>query len=323
MLQLGVVGSGDVARRWYAPLISRLTQCRIVAISSSDGVSASKLAQEFGIGYACAGYKEVVERNDVDAVLICAPTDLHDPVARYALDRRKHVLVEKPLCGDYASTRALLRTASQSDTVFYPAFNNYFRDENAWLRALVLGGVLGQTELIDFHWYRKSRDPQPSWFRSKRRAGGGVLMDLGTHLIHLALSMAPERSSFRAFAHLKTRDSGDDAVDDVCMGQVILDNKCSISIRLGWDLEMAASTLVGLRVVGGRSVATTADYQGARTNGFAFMIEDFINHIEQGIQPDLRLTDDTMQTVQALYTSADTHAEVAGAFLGARKEIAS
>jgi len=233
--RVAFIGAGDVVRKAYLPAVSRRKDSRLVAICSQKGESANELATLYGIEKVFSGYDEVLQQEDIDTVFVCIPTYLHRRIAEAAMKYNKNILVEKPLCANYQDSHILLQRAFHYRKTFYAAFNNQFREENHWLNSKVLAGDIGEIELIDFEWYRTKRYEDKTWLYDATLSGGGVLIDLGAHLIYFALSLIPNRREYTAYCNNmshKVRPS----VEDTSVAMVTVDGKIMILVKLGWDI---------------------------------------------------------------------------------------
>jgi len=316
MQRIGIIGAGDVVRKGYLPALSRIPDCKVVAISSRHGESARELAASNGIEKVYANFEELLTRADIDSVFICTPTHLHREIAEAAMKRQLNVLLEKPLCTTYEDSRLLLRQAATYSGTVYVAFNTQFREENRWLKSRVLKGEVGKVELLDFQWFRADPRTDKTWLHDKAKSGGGVLMDLGAHLINLALLLVPSRSRYTAYCSNLTHALPDSSVEDTSASLIEIDDRVAIAIRLGWDMKMSTKSRVILDVFGGESQVSNKDYEGSGANGFGRMIHDFFRHVDARTSSDLRLADDTMQLLDALYRSSRSRSVVAGTFVG-------
>lgn len=298
--RIGFVGAGDIVRKAYLPALASRPGCKIKAISSQNGRSAKELATQYGIGRVFGGYEELLGQDDIDTVFICTPPYLHRQIAEAAMQRGKNVLVEKPLCTSYPAGQGLLQKARTYAGTFYVASNNYFREENQWLKSQAINGEVGDIEVIDFEWYRRRRYEDKSWLYDPALSGGGVLMDLGYHVIHLALSLIPQRTRFAALCK-NLRHEWQPGVESTAISMITVDDKISILLKLGWDMNLPAPSRVALRVCGDKACLSNQDYQGNKTEGFGQMIDDFFRRVETRAMPDLGLVEDTMLLLDALY----------------------
>ena len=183
--RVGIIGAGDIAQKTYLPLLSERDDCQIIGIYSRTKDPAIKLAKEFQIDHVFDHIDELLEQKEIDSVFICTPTETHAEIATAALHHSKNVLIEKPLTTIYDDDIALLRLAREKSKNFCVAFNNYYREENEWLRRKILGGSLGQVQIINLEWYRAL--PFPSFGSHQGKDPSGVLMHLGAKLLQLRL----------------------------------------------------------------------------------------------------------------------------------------
>ncbi|MBI4445915.1 MAG: Gfo/Idh/MocA family oxidoreductase [Acidobacteria bacterium] len=311
--QIGLIGAGDVVEKAYLPILLRRADCNVIAICSRTGRSAVRLAERWSIPHICADHQDLLSKN-VDTVFICTPTHTHRLMATDAVAAGKNVLVEKPLCTSYPEACELLDLAARHSGTFYTAFNNAFREENRWLMSRVLPGELGILELLDFEWYRTRRYREKLWLYDRELSGGGVLMDLGCHLIHLGLSLIPQRLCYRAYCRIKSHNLTGSVLDDTATATISINDSVEIVLKLGWDMKMSAKSRVRLEVFGSEGSASNQDYDGEKSDGFSAMIEDFLQHVREGSHPDLSVVYDSMKLLHALYTSAETNGTVEGEF---------
>jgi predicted dehydrogenase len=323
--KVAFIGAGDVVRRSYLPALAQRSDCTVVGVCSQSIQSAREVANQYGIEQVFATYQELLLQPEIDTVFICTPTYLHRPMAEAAIAQQKHILVEKPLCATYQDSQALLKQAAGYSKTFYVAFNNQFRGENQWLKHQVQAGKAGKIELIDFAWYRTKRYEAKAWLYRPEQSGGGVLIDLGAHLIHFALSLLPDRHEFTAYGHTISHQPNVSSVEDTAIGMVTVDSQTTILIKLGWAMQLATPSMVTLEVLGPGGRFSNRDYQAVeanikKTSGFEPLLEEFFRHIEAGTRPDLYLVDDTMLVLDKLYQSSQTGASLNGNFCGARNE---
>jgi predicted dehydrogenase len=203
--------------------------------------------------------------------------------------------------------------------VFDVTFNNRRREENLWLTERATSGVLGAIELIDIEWLRTKRQPLQPWLTKKALAGGGVMADLGSHMIITALAMLPARRTFRAQCHSRSYGSAGSDVEDLANAVIAVDGETVVNVRVGWDMHLPKSTQVNIAVYGRNGSARNSDFDGAKSDGYGCIFEDFLGAIDGGPRPDLGLVDDTMNALAALYQSAARNGEpVDGTFQAGR-----
>ena len=191
-LSAGVVGLGWAGRTHIESYLE-LDAVHVVAVADLDSERRSQAAQDYAIPNTYADYEELVGREDLDIVSIATPNYLHAPVSIAALNGGKHVLCEKPLARSSAEARSMVEAAERAGRVLKVAFNHRARPDVEVLKRQIDAGNLGQIYHAKAYWLRRSGIPGlGSWFTNKDMAGGGPLLDLGVHVLDMALYLMGE-----------------------------------------------------------------------------------------------------------------------------------
>ena len=178
-LRVGVIGYGYTGKI-HAQACLAQDGARLAAIADADSDRLKDLPP--GVR-ACRSYEELVE-SGVDAVSICLPTHLHCKVAVDALERGKHVLVEKPIAVSVEEAERMLRAAKAAGRVLYVGMTHRFYPELREAKKLVDDGAIGSIvacndcalEHIGFL-------NTPPWYMEKKFSGGGPALTSGIHLV--------------------------------------------------------------------------------------------------------------------------------------------
>jgi predicted dehydrogenase len=166
---------------------------RVVALADADAASlAAARAAAPSSAQAVSDYRHVLDMPDVDAVLIALPPALHAEAAIGALQRGRHVYIEKPLATSLADARRVLaasdEAAHDADAARRPVammgFNYRWNPLIQQARARIAAGMIGQPVALRTVFSTPTRK-LPQWKRH-REAGGGVLLELAVHHIDLA-----------------------------------------------------------------------------------------------------------------------------------------
>jgi predicted dehydrogenase len=182
-----VVGCGGHATVYQLPALRRCPRATVVALVDSDMAAARRLARRFRAGEPYDNHRALVGR--VDAALVATPNGTHRAIAGELLENGIHVLCEKPLCTTSADIEQLLSTAARSGARLMAAHCLRFAPGIAMLQRVVLAGRLGSVrEIVGSLGSPYRPAAHRTDFRKDRRlSGGGVLIDLGIHLIDLAI----------------------------------------------------------------------------------------------------------------------------------------
>lgn len=191
-LRVGVVGLGYAGGRHLAGY-AELPDVEVIALAGLETDRLEKMATEHGIPHRYEHWEDLLARDDLDVVSVCTPTFLHAPIAIAALRGGRHVLCEKPLARSCAEAEQMVRAAREAGRVLDVVFNYRHRGDVEALRRYVEAGTLGRIYHAKASWLRRSGIPTiGSWFTNKEMAGGGPLIDIGVHILDLALYLLDE-----------------------------------------------------------------------------------------------------------------------------------
>jgi predicted dehydrogenase len=234
-VRVGVLGLGAIAQVVHLPVITELENVQLVAVCDADHAKAKAIAARFGIPRVHRTDDEVFRADDIDAIVICTPSHLHESQSIAALEGGKHVLVEKPLALDAAAAERVVRAAESAGRTLMVAMNNRYRPDTMALKPFAEGGELGEIFLIRGAWLnRKMRLVRPTWRHRKRTAGGGAMMDLGVQLLDLCMWMLGFPRVHSVISHMHQGETME--VEDTAALLLRLENSAGISITVSWSL---------------------------------------------------------------------------------------
>jgi dTDP-3,4-didehydro-2,6-dideoxy-alpha-D-glucose 3-reductase len=181
-VRFGVLGCSEIAWRRTLPAVASCPSTVVQAVASRDPAKARRFADRFDC--AVAGYDELLERDDVDAVYLPLPASLHAPWGRRVLQAGKHLLVEKPAATCAADFSDLVRLAGEQGVVVRENFTFLQHSQHARVRQLVSSGRLGALRSLSAAF---CFPPLPDGdIRYDAALGGGALFDAGVYPIRLA-----------------------------------------------------------------------------------------------------------------------------------------
>lgn len=196
-LRAGVVGFGWAGRQ-HMDAYARHPDVDLVAIAGLEDDLRADLGQLHAIAESeqHRGYQEMIDGAGLDVISIATPTALHAPIAVAALDAGVHVLSEKPLAESAERAAAMVAAAHANDRVLDVSFNHRRRGDVKALKQLVDDGLLGEIYYAKAGWLRRAGIPGlGTWFTQRSLAGGGPLMDIGVHMLDMALHLMGEPSA--------------------------------------------------------------------------------------------------------------------------------
>lgn len=236
-LKIGLVGVGGTAQVNHIPALMKVEGLELVGLVDRDLEKAQRVAQKFGIPVSGNRIEVLLDRDDLDAVDICTPNFLHAPMAVAALEAGKHVLCERPLARSGEEAAAMVKAARKADRVLMCAVQHRFRPDAQLLRKFVDKGDLGDVFLAKAGWLRQKAEwDSDEWRRTKRESGGGVVLDLGFHMLDLALFVLgqPKVESVTASVHRSRKGE----VEDSATAFFRLAGGAALTLELTWGLLM-------------------------------------------------------------------------------------
>jgi len=197
-LNVGIVGCGVIGQR----RAQHLAGARLLHCTDTDLPRASQLA---AVSQGCSfgsDWRELLDRTDIDAVLVATPPDVQARIVRDAVSAGKHVLVEKPAARNVDELHGLPQLAARCNVRVRVGFNHRYHRAFQQARRLVDSGVLGQLLFVRARYGHGGRLGYASeWRAEPQRSGGGELLDQGVHLIDLARWFLGEFEEVSGFAH--------------------------------------------------------------------------------------------------------------------------
>ncbi|GAA3667369.1 Gfo/Idh/MocA family protein [Microbacterium marinilacus] len=250
-IRTAIIGFGTGGRVFHAPLIASDPRFEIVAIVTRDPGRASAAA-EYASAEVIADPERVLSRNDLDLVVITSPNETHAALARRAIAARIPVVVDKPLGVSSAEARALVDEAEAAGVPLTVFQNRRWDGDFLTLRRQIDDGVLGEVHQFDsaFEWWAPQLTDR--WKDTAiPEAGGGILFDLGPHLIDQALQLFGD--VVEVHAELDRRRLGARSDDDSFLS---LTHESGVRSRL-WMSATAPANRPRFRVVGSQAVFTS------------------------------------------------------------------
>ena len=177
-MRFGIIGAGRIGKIHAANVAAR-RDCEVRLIADADPAAAKALAE--ATGGRVAEIDAILASADIDAVAICAPTDMHADLIERAARARKAIFCEKPVDLDAARVRACLDVVTQTGAALMVGFNRRFDPNFAALQKRLRDGAIGALEIVAI----TSRDPGPPPVSYIARSGG-LFRDMMIHDFDMA-----------------------------------------------------------------------------------------------------------------------------------------
>lgn len=232
--RVGIIGLGGIAQLVHLPILKKLNSVEISAVAEINKNRLKTIADKFSIKDRYTDYHAMLEKADIDAVIVATPTNTHHEIALDCLNSKKHLLIEKPVATTLAETKEICKTSKESGKFTMVGMNARFRPDAMLLKSLINSGELGNIFYIRAGWARKQSSNE-NWFSKKKIAGGGAIIDLGIVLLDLSMWLLsyPELKSVSVQKyHHRTK-----GVEDSAVGFVRFGNSAVINFDVSWSFH--------------------------------------------------------------------------------------
>ena len=328
-VRVGLVGVGAVPQTAHLPILSKMRGADLVALCDNDGVKARAIGERFGGPAIYTDIEDLLELEQLDAVIIATPNHLHEPHVLAALRAGVHVLCGRPLALSVRGVERILSAAAKAERYVQVDNHNRFRADTQALDRFLHGGELGKLIGIRGGAYQLKR-ALGDWRYRRAEAGGGAFMELGYPILDLALWFADFPQPVRVSAHME-RGRGGATVEDSMLVQLECASGISFSLDVNWSyfgeedrfwFEILASRgsgrLAPLRVIkelNGRPTDVSPSGATARESAFYQSYRAQLAHFMAVVRGEVKYEPPEDQLIvhkalDAIYRSAEEEKEI-------------
>ncbi|MFF7636406.1 Gfo/Idh/MocA family oxidoreductase [Kitasatospora sp. NPDC008050] len=251
-LRVGLVGYGLAGRAFHAPLIATTPGLRLHTVVTADPGRRGEAQRDHpGVRVVADTGRLLADPGELDLIVVASPNHTHVPVARAALAAGLPVVVDKPLAATAAEARDLVEQARRLGLLLTVFQNRRWDADFLTLQDLLAQGALGTVHRFESRFERWRPAPAPGWRESPDPAwGGGILHDLGSHLVDQALRLFGPAEG--VYAEIDARRPGAQVDDDAFLA---LTHTGGVRSHL-WMSALAGQPGPRLRVLGDRAAYT-------------------------------------------------------------------
>ncbi|MEM2239979.1 MAG: Gfo/Idh/MocA family oxidoreductase [Candidatus Bathyarchaeia archaeon] len=182
---VGIIGCGSIGK-YHIDRCLKLSEAKVVAVCDIDKQALREVKEKFKIENLYVDYHDLLDRKDVEAVIVSLPNYLHAPVTIDALKSGKHVLCEKPPALNARQVEEMFATSRKAGRKLVIGLTRRFSNTTRVLKKYVGDGVLGEVYLAKCGYLRRTGIPgMGSWFTTKSLAGSGAVFDIGVHALDM------------------------------------------------------------------------------------------------------------------------------------------
>jgi scyllo-inositol 2-dehydrogenase (NADP+) len=213
-LRVAIIGFGLAGRVFHGPLITATPGMKVSAIVTADAARRSQAFLAHPAATVVGSPEELWARaGDLDLVVVATANDAHVALATAAIDHGLAVVVDKPLAPDADAAARLVSHAEQAGRLLTVFHNRRWDADQLLLRRLLADGSLGTVLRCESRIERWSPDADPAAWRGRTEpgAGGGLALDLASHLVdQVRQAFGPVATVYAEIAHRRGQPGDDD-----------------------------------------------------------------------------------------------------------------
>jgi predicted dehydrogenase len=264
--RLGFLGVGWIGRhRMQALLADEAAEVAAVVDTDADCLREACLLAPGAV--AASSLDELLAR-DIDGVVIATPSALHATQAEAVLRTGRAVFCQKPLARNARETERVVDAARRADRLLGVDLSYRHAAAMQAVRALVQAGELGEVYAVDLV-FHNAYGPDKAWFRDPVLSGGGCVIDLGIHMVDLALWTLdfPRVQSVQSRRFARGRPIGSlpapAPVEDHAIAQLDLEGGAAVRLACSWNLPAGCDAVIEASFYGTRASASFRNVDGS------------------------------------------------------------
>jgi predicted dehydrogenase len=280
--RVGFVGVGWIGRHRLQSILES-GAVEVAAVADFDTAAASEIAGQIS-GAVVAPSLDALLELQLDGLVIATPTALHAEQAIAALEKDTAVFCQKPLGRSAGETARVIRAARLANRLLAVDLSYRFVRGVQKIKQMISAGEIGPIYVADLV-FHNAYGPDKAWYYDRACSGGGCLIDLGIHLIDLALWMLDfpvvEKVSSRLFSGGKPVRRAAGALEDYALARLDLTTGATVNLACSWRLPAGRDAVIGASFFGtegGLSIQNVGgsfyDFSAQRFNGTSRVILD-------------------------------------------------
>jgi predicted dehydrogenase len=259
-VRLGIIGVGQIGKH-HLDNYKKIPGVEMVALADIDVPEGKRVSELYGIPNVYTDFRELLQRDDIQAVDVCLHNNLHAPVSIAVMEAGKDVYCEKPMAGSYRDAQAMYDASVALGRKLSIQLSTLYANETRAAKELIEGGHIGNVYHARSTGFRRRGRPYvdgygTSCFVQKAIAGGGAFYDMGVYHIARMLWLmgqpAVQRISGKVYQEtdydMTRPDSAKYDVEELGMGFVKFANNLTLDIIESWAIQLDSfegSSIVG------------------------------------------------------------------------------
>ena len=240
-LRIGIIGLMGYGSTYFR-IIAGIEGARVTALCDAREDVLQRAAAQHNVSRTYTDYRQLVNDSEVDAVFIATPHFLHYQMTMAAIAAGKHVFCEKPLAMNAREAEEMVQAAKAAGVKLGCHYNRRQSPHVKMLKQAVSQGLLGDVYAMNAKWMARYTafmfSPDSAWRIDKNKAGGGILIGRGSHMIDAALYILGNPRVVSVKANVANRLCGF-SVDDYAMVMLGLEGGSTLTVECSYVAHLA------------------------------------------------------------------------------------
>ncbi len=231
-IRIGVIGMGRMGIT-HLSIINSHPDVEIVSVADTSALILSMINKYFPVK-TFKDYNDLIEKSDINAILVCTPPNLHFQIVKKAFEKGLHVFVEKPFTTKCDEASELMRLFEGTKLVNQVGYVNRFNDVFLKVKEFLDAGLIGKIIRFKSEMFSCTitESDESSGWRSTREGGGGVVFEMASHAIDLVnlLIGTPDKLTGSSLNQIYSKH-----VEDIASTTMLYENGTSGTLYVNWS----------------------------------------------------------------------------------------
>lgn len=233
-INFGIIGCGDVTEKKSGPAFQKIEGSNLLAVMRRDREKLIDYAKRHNVEKYSTDYLEILKDENIDAVYIATPPNMHHFYTIEAAKYGKAVYVEKPMALSVAECKEMIQVCKDNNVPLFVAYYRREQEKFKKVKEMVEAKEIG--EIRSFNYFYTSKiptiDPNRRWLLTGEVSGGGMLYDIGSHMIDMIINLFGEVKMAAGFSNNQGKNF---QVNDVTSGIMQFKNNVQGCIQLSFN----------------------------------------------------------------------------------------
>jgi predicted dehydrogenase len=262
--RLAFLGAGWIGKN-RMDAIAASKSANIAMIIEPDESIRESLFPFYSESEIRSNLKNLSNKDSIDGVIIATPNALHAAQSIQFLEMGVPVFCQKPLGRNAAETYSVVEAAKKNDTLLGVDFSYRYTNAFIELNKVIRSGEIGNIFAVDLA-FHNAYGPGKEWFYNKELSGGGCVIDLGIHLIDLALYSMNFPDVLKVASSLYSKGTllkSSEEIEDYASALIQLDNDVSLNLNCSWNLSAGCDAVIEVSFHGSKGGVSLKNKNGS------------------------------------------------------------